>query len=112
MEKIIQVKSSSDEIYSVVFKFENDLLSINCNCKAGIVKMLCKHRLSLLEGDITDLNNISDKEELVKILNYIDKDKIKSLYNELNKVELDLKRLTNLRKNLRKDIGIKFSNGF
>lgn len=58
MEKIIKIKSSStNEIYDVVFKIENNLISINCNCRAGLVKTLCKHRLSLIDGDYTAILN-------------------------------------------------------
>ena len=113
METTIKVKSSStDEIYDVVFKIENNIISINCNCQAGLVKTLCKHRLNLLAGDISAMTDKSEVPALTDILNKIDKKRISNLYTELDKVELELKRLTSLKKQLSKDIGLKFSNGF
>lgn len=113
MEEHIKVKSSSsDEVYTVTFKVENSLTSINCDCKAGQVKTLCKHRLSLLDGDISSLVDESEVPILSRTLELIDKNKISDLYTELNQVENELKKLTALKTKLRKEIGFKFSNGF
>jgi hypothetical protein len=113
METNIKIgSSSSDEIYTVSFKVDNGLISINCNCQAGLVKMLCKHRLNLLGGDISSMVDKSEEAALTDILSKIDKTKISDLYTDLNKVELELKKLEAERKKLRKEIGLKFSNGF
>jgi len=114
METNINVRSSSsNEVYTVLFKIENNLISINCNCKAGLVKTLCKHRTSLLEGDISAMLEKSEEAALTDILREIDKTtKISGLYTELNKVELEIKKLESLKKKLRKEMGLKFSNGF
>jgi len=113
METRIKVKSSSsDEIYNVVFKIENNLISINCNCQAGLVKTLCKHRLNLLAGDISAMAEKSEVMALTDILSKIDKSRISNLYTELDKVQQELKKLTSLKKQLSKGIGLKFSSGF
>ena len=76
MEYKFNIKSSSsDEIYAVTFKFDK-LITVNCTCQAGINKMLCKHRLNLIDGDITSLANQSDASVLPEVLNKIDKNKI------------------------------------
>lgn len=112
MEYSFDIKSSSsNEIYTVVFSISN-LISINCNCKAGLVKMLCKHRLNLLDGDITSLVNPKDSEHLSEVLNKIDKSRIANLYTNLNKIEAEIKSLDTIRKKLRKEIGQNFSDGF
>jgi hypothetical protein len=113
MKETIEIKSSSsDEVYTVTFMIENNLTSINCNCRAGQVKMLCKHRLSLLDGDISSLADESQISILSKTLELISKEKISDLYTELNQIESELKKLNSLKKKLRKEIGFKFSNGF
>ncbi|MCL7755101.1 hypothetical protein [Polaribacter sp. Z022] len=113
MKETIEIKSSSsDEVYTVTFMIENNLTSINCNCRAGQVKMLCKHRLSLLDGDISSLADESQIPILSKTLELISNEKISDLYTELNQVESELKKLNSLKKKLRKEIGFKFSNGF
>ena len=102
MEKTIKIKSSSaNEIYDVVFKIENNLISINCNCKAGLVKTLCKHRLSLIDGDYTAISNQNDIALLNEIFNKIDKFKITELFKECNSVENEMKKLDLLKKKLR-----------
>lgn len=113
MEKTIKIKSSSTtEIYDVAFKIENNLISINCNCKAGLVKTLCKHRLSLIDRDYTAILNKDETVLLNDIFNKIDKSKITNLFVELNRIEKETKDLDSLKKKMKKEIGIKFSNGF
>ena len=113
METSIKIgSSSSNEIYTVLFKIENGLISINCNCRAGLVKTLCKHRLNLIEGDISAMVDKTEETALTEILRKIDKTKISDLYTELNEIELKLKKLESERKKMRKEIGFKFSNGF
>ena len=104
--------SSSDEIYTVTFKFDQNVTSINCNCQAGLFKMLCKHRLDLLGGDITSLADKLETSNLLEVLNKIDKTKVEGLYTDLNLIETEIKTLETARKKLRKEIGLKFSNGF
>jgi hypothetical protein len=112
MEYKFNIKSSSsDEIYTIIFKFD-ELISINCNCQAGLTKMLCKHRLNLMDGDITSLSNPSDEKTLSEVLSKIDKNKVSNLYNDLNSIEAEIKNLEATRKKLRKEIGFKFANGF
>ena len=84
MEKTIKVKStSSNEIYDVVFKDENNLISINCNCKAGLVKTICKHRKSLIDGNFTTILNENDIKTLNEIFNEISKSKIVELFDTI-----------------------------
>ena len=113
MEKIIRIKSSStEEIYSVVFKIEDNLISINCNCQAGIMKTLCKHRLCLIERDYTD---VLDKDEAILLYDTIvknNKSKIIESVMEINRIEKEMKKLTTLKSKMKKEIGGKFSNGF
>ena len=113
MNKTIKIKSSStNEIYDVVFKIENNLISINCNCRAGLVKSLCKHRLSLIDGDYTAILNKDETILLNDIFDKIDKSVITDLFAELNSTEKEIKKLELTRKKMKKEIGVKFSNGF
>lgn len=113
MEETIKINSSStNEIYDVTFKIENNLISINCNCRAGLVKTLCKHRLGLIDGDYTAILNKDETILLNDIFSKIDKSKITNLFVELNRIEKEIKDLDSLKKKMKKEIGIKFSNGF
>lgn len=113
MEKIIRIKSSSsDEIYSVVFKNEKDLISLNCNCKAGLFDTLCKHRLCLIERDYKD---VLDKDEAILLYDIIvknNKSEIIESVIEVNRLETEIKKLGTKKSKLKKDIGFKLSNGF
>ena len=113
MKKTIKIKStSSNEVYDVVFKTENNLISINCNCKAGLVKTICKHRMSLIEGDFTAISNENDIKTLNEIFNEIGKSKIVELFTEIDVIENEIKKLDHFKEKLRKEIGHKLSNGF
>ncbi len=103
--------SSSDEVYTVTFKFDK-LTSINCSCLAGSVKMLCKHRLNLIEGDISALIDKTDSFLLAEVLERIDKEKLNCLFGEITKVEDEIKRLNSLKSKIKKETGLKISNGF
>lgn len=45
------VQGSEPSPYKVVFRKEGTNLKATCNCKAGVNGMLCKHRLSILDGE-------------------------------------------------------------
>jgi hypothetical protein len=59
----LSVKSSSIDgvSYKVVFKNNNGIITIKCNCRAGELTKLCKHKLALIRGDSSIL--IDDNEE-------------------------------------------------
>ncbi len=112
MEYKFDIKSSSsDEIYAVTFKF-GELTSISCTCQAGLNNLLCKHRMNLMDGDVTALVNKLDATLLTEVLDKIDKTKVSALYTDLNAIDAELKSLEATRKKLRKEIGLKFSKGF
>lgn len=113
MERIVKVKSSSSsDIYQVILKNENGLVSLNCTCQAGIHKMICKHRTSLLEGDVSSLVSESDVPVVLEFIESIGEGKIENLFSGLFEIEEEIKKLNNLKKKIKKDIGFKFSNGF
>lgn len=56
MEKItIQVQGSQPGPYEVSFKRTGTGAIIKCTCQAGQLTNLCKHKVGLLTGDITDV---------------------------------------------------------
>jgi hypothetical protein len=113
MKKNVKVKSSSSsDIYQVTLKNENGLVSLNCTCQAGIHKMICKHRTSLLEGDVSNLLSESDTSVVLEFIESIEDVKIANLFSGLYEIEEEIKRLNNIKKKIRKDIGFKFSDGF
>jgi hypothetical protein len=54
MSEIIReflVQGSDLSPYKVVFKKNGPDLKASCSCRAGVNRLLCKHRLSILDGD-------------------------------------------------------------
>lgn len=51
------VKGNSEPYYQVIFKNINGLISIKCDCRAGELTKLCKHKLTLIRGDVSALYN-------------------------------------------------------
>ncbi len=55
MEFAFLVSGSQPEPYRVVFSVDGADASAICSCAAGAFDKSCKHRIGLLEGDITHL---------------------------------------------------------
>lgn len=74
MKIALLVKSSSiaGVGYDVVFNNRNGVITIKCNCRAGELTKLCKHKLALIRGDYSILMegnddcNVIDVKELIK----------------------------------------------
>lgn len=48
MEYITKVNSSSsDDVYTIIINVDDLLIKLNCDCAAGSIGNVCKHRLSL-----------------------------------------------------------------
>lgn len=60
MELNFAVQGSADEPYLVTFRRDGDNLTATCSCRAGELGQLCKHRVQLINGDVSDL--VSDNE--------------------------------------------------
>lgn len=48
---LICSSSNPDEPYKMQFAIDGDRIKLRCYCPAGTQHMLCKHVISLLEGD-------------------------------------------------------------
>lgn len=46
-----QVQGSDPAPYKVIFKANDGQIKASCTCRAGVMGQLCKHRLSILNGD-------------------------------------------------------------
>jgi uncharacterized Zn finger protein len=89
-ELIFSVKSgSTDEIYEVRASRNGSDLKITCTCRAGISGTYCKHRFSLLSGEVTDLlsGNHDDIEALKLLLSGTD---VEQCINLVVKAEAEL----------------------
>lgn len=55
MLNLLVESSTSGERYAVTFTREGDNLRTSCTCQAGQKGIHCKHRLSLLAGDLSSV---------------------------------------------------------
>jgi hypothetical protein len=50
-----KVKGSEGDIYTITAKREGNKLTMTCTCQAGQHNIHCKHRIALLNGDVSNL---------------------------------------------------------
>jgi hypothetical protein len=65
------VKGSTEDPYRVSFAKDGDNLTCLCNCKAGSMGQICKHRTRIFEGELTgvvseNLDDVSTVREWLK----------------------------------------------
>ena len=60
-EIIVKVQGSSDEPYTVIVVHTSDTLHMNCSCQAGQLNQICKHRLAILDGDLSAVVSGADQ---------------------------------------------------
>jgi ABC-type hemin transport system ATPase subunit len=100
------VQGSATEPYSVTFTKTLKKISVLCTCQAGKKKMLCKHKINIINGDTQNIvgNNLSEITSLLSWLEGSDTEKsakiIQQLEAELEAAKSNLaserKRLTKL----------------
>ena len=99
-------------MYDVTLKNENGIISLNCTCRAGVHKMICKHRVDLLNGNVSRLISEKDIQTAREFLDNIESGKVDSLFSELLTIEKEVEKLNMRKSKIKKDIGIKLSEGF
>lgn len=60
------VSGSSGDPYVIEASRDGSTFTMTCTCKAGAIGQLCKHRVALLDGDVTSLR--SENSDDVKAL--------------------------------------------
>jgi hypothetical protein len=73
MKIALLVKSSSMDgvSYKVVFKNNNGIIDIKCNCRAGELTKLCKHKLALIRGDSSILMDGNEDYNIINVKEWI-----------------------------------------
>ena len=107
----LKAKSSSGETYNVDFLFVDGVLSVNCTCKAGTMRMACKHRLSLLGGDQSMLADPSQTKELATVVEWANQVGFPDLLQQLETAEAEVVHAQRQVKKLRKRIGDSMAHG-
>jgi hypothetical protein len=87
--KIILYVKSSDGInyYEVAFKNREGIISIKCDCRAGELTKLCRHKLALIRGDAAILYDNSQISEFTTIKEWIRASSFTQLILEHDRIE-------------------------
>lgn len=64
----LQVRGSQGDLYDVELIRDGTHLRITCTCPAGENGQACKHRLALLDGDVTALVSHDGSEQIAALL--------------------------------------------
>lgn len=87
----ISVKSSDGiNIYKVSFNNREGIISIRCDCRAGELTKLCRHKLAIIRGDAAILFDNSQYSEFIKIKGWIETSPFAHLILEHDSLEKEL----------------------
>ncbi len=84
--------SSGNEPYRVDFIQEDGLLSVRCNCAAGVWGQLCKHKTQLLANDDDMLYDPNQREPLNQVAEWVANSQYQKVLAELRESEEDIER--------------------
>ena len=106
---VLKAKSSSSkETYNVEFIYGDGLVTVYCNCQAGIFNKLCRHKLALASGDTSVLADPTQNKNLEEVLELLDQvgtlAQIKSISQELDNIQIKKQSLTKQEKKLKAEI--------
>lgn len=104
-EKQFAVRSSDgSKLYSVSFLRDGAGVRVRCDCKAGAIGQMCRHKEGLIKGDAGILANPSETSNLVEIVKWIARSDLGTLLNAIRETEEAAKgtqaRLKELRQQL------------
>jgi len=76
------IKGSKGDPYSVTFEIDGDVAHAFCTCQAGANGLYCKHRFSILDGEITRLLS-SNTEDVLRLQTRLEATKLQAAYRDL-----------------------------
>ncbi|MBI9055116.1 MAG: hypothetical protein JEY96_14940 [Bacteroidales bacterium] len=113
MEICIKAKSSNaGEYYNTIFTYKDDLLSVKCDCGAGIYGKFCKHKWQLLSGNQDMLFYKREQDLLNKVHAWAVEKSYLSLYKNIVVLENQQVELKKQIQKEKKALEEKLKNGF
>lgn len=85
-----QVQGSEPSPYKVVFKRNGSDLKARCSCRAGVIGQLCKHRLSILNGDARAVVS-QNTDEVTEVASWLQGSNIADAISEVIVLEAEKK---------------------
>ncbi len=99
-----KVLGSEGDIYEIGFTQSPEGLKVTCSCKAGQNGMFCRHRMQLLAGDFSELQDKEKVVELKAVLNWEEFNPIKKDIIELYEVQKKIDELDRIKSKLKKSV--------
>jgi len=97
MNHIILVKRNAGGSYRVEFIKEKDRLRVRCNCSAGSIGQICRHKRAMIQGNAKMLHKATQEKLLEEILAWPEMQvlaaRAKEYEKELAAVELKINEL-------------------
>lgn len=94
MNKLFNILSSDDvTIYTVDFELDNGKLTVQCNCPAGAFGKLCKHKIQLLSGDITNCKDVSQEDDHRTVMSWVHLSTLPNMIGQLNLTDKELVKM-------------------
>jgi hypothetical protein len=90
MEIHLKIISSDGDFYNVICRNKEGIISIKCDCVAGIYTKLCKHKLSIVMGQVENLYDNNQIEDFRTVQKWINNSGYSELLNRLEIAEKEL----------------------
>ena len=87
-ELIFLVKGSASKPYEVIFIKDGDSLTALCDCPAGQFGNACKHRITILDGDVAAISS-SNADQAAKIVDWLVGTDVEAALAEMRQAEKD-----------------------
>jgi SWIM zinc finger len=84
------VQGSESSPYKVVFKKTGSDLKATCSCRAGVNRLLCKHRLSILDGDKGAVDS-ENTDQVIEVASWLTGSNVGEAISEVVALEAEKK---------------------
>jgi hypothetical protein len=102
---VVGVYGSEGDVYEVAFTVISGKALASCNCKAGSNGQFCKHRLTLLAGDMGRLVDKTKAQQVKGVLGWPEFAPILDQVSRLHELEVQIDELEKSRSALKKSVG-------
>ena len=102
MQYKTEVVGSTGVIYTITINIKGENINYKCTCDAGIHSKLCKHRIEIAKGNLTNALNPITAEE---IHNSISTHETINILNEISKKEKEAEDIKNAISSLKRKLG-------
>lgn len=112
----IKIKSSSGGSYTVNVVSESGLVSLHCDCPAGSIGQMCKHKSWVISNDTSCLADDSQIVVLEQAVALLEETAIPTVFREtqslLDELEAEEASLKKRAKSLKRELARKLGSGF